>query len=218
MNLVILGAPGSGKGTQAARLAVRLAVPHLSTGDMLRAAVRDGTLLGRKAEKFMKAGELVPDDVIVGLIGEKQSSGDLDRGFVMDGFPRTVPQAEALDRLLEATGGGINRAVLLQVDEAEIIRRLSSRLYCRTCQAGFGQTANQPRMSGTCDRCGTILESRPDDSLEVIHNRLRVYKLQSLPVEAYYRTRSILLAITGVGTPDEIFARVIAGLNVKVDA
>ncbi len=217
MNLVFLGAPGSGKGTQAVRLAQRLAIPHLSTGDLLRAAVRDKTPLGRDAQKYMAAGELVPDAVIIGLIGEKQASGELDRGFILDGFPRTVPQAEALDALI-ADGAGIDRAVLLQVDGNEIVRRLSSRLYCETCQVIYGVATTPPRRTGVCDRCSGPLIHRPDDAPDVIEHRLGVYRRQSQQVEEYYRTRSLLLVIAGVGTPDEIFTRVTAGLNVKVDA
>jgi adenylate kinase len=217
MNLVFLGAPGSGKGTQAMRLARRLSIPHLSTGDLLRAAVRDDTPLGRDARKYMAAGELVPDAVIIGLIGEKQASGELGAGFILDGFPRTVTQAEALDALVGG-GAGIDRAVLLQVEGDEIVRRLSSRLYCETCQVIYGVVSTPPRRTGVCDRCSGPLVHRPDDAPDVIAHRLEVYRQQSRPVEEYYRTRSLLLVVAGLGTPDEIFSRVAAGLNVKVDA
>jgi len=217
MNLVFLGLPGSGKGTQAVRLARRLSMPHLSTGDLLRAAVRDKTPLGRDAEKYMKAGELVPDSVIIDLIGEKKASGDLDRGFILDGFPRTVPQAEALGELF-ADGHGIDKAILLEVDEDEIVRRLSNRLSCESCQVIYGQVTNPPKRPGMCDRCGGRLIQRQDDAPEVIKKRLGVYQEQSRPVEEYYRKRSLLLVIPGLGTPKEIFARVIAGLDITVDA
>lgn len=217
MNLVFLGAPGSGKGTQAMRLAHRLSIPHLSTGDLLRAAVRDNTPLGRDAQKYMAAGELVPDQVIIGLIGEKQAAGELARGFILDGFPRTVPQAEALDALV-GDGAGIDRAILLQVDRDEIVRRLSNRLYCEACQVIYGMATNPPRRAGVCDRCAGRLRPRADDAPDVIGHRLDVYRQQSQPVEEYYRTRSLLLMIAGVGTPDQIFSRVAAGLNVSVDA
>ncbi|MDD4052397.1 MAG: adenylate kinase [candidate division Zixibacteria bacterium] len=217
MNLVFLGLPGSGKGTQAVRLARRLSIPHLSTGDLLRAAVRDKTPRGRDAEKYMHAGELVPDSVIIELIGEKKASGELDRGFVMDGFPRTVPQAEALDALF-SNGHGIDRAVLLEVDEDEIVRRLSNRLSCETCHVIYGQVTNPPKREGICDLCGGHLGQRQDDEPEVIKKRLSVYQQQSRPVEEHYRKRSLLVVVPAVGTPDEIFARVIAGLDTKVNA
>lgn len=214
MNLIFLGAPGSGKGTQAVRLADKINVLHLSTGDLLRAAVKDGTELGKKAEGFMKAGELVPDDVIIGLIEEKQASGDLNNGFILDGFPRTIPQAEALDTMFERVGTKVDHAVLLDVDDEEIIKRLSGRMYCSGCQAGYNYPANMPKKEGVCDKCGGELVRRPDDMPDVVKNRLEVYKKQTQPIEDYYRGKSVLLPIKGVGTPDEIFNRICDGLKV----
>jgi adenylate kinase len=214
MNLIFLGAPGSGKGTQAVRLAEQIDVLHLSTGDLLRAAVKQGTDLGRKAEKFMKAGELVPDDILIDLIEEKQNAGDLNSGFILDGFPRTIPQAEALDAMFERAGTGIDKAVLLDVDDEEIIKRLSGRMYCSECQAGYNYPANMPKVEGVCDRCGGKLVRRPDDEPEVVKNRLDVYKKQTQPIEDYYRKQSVLLPIPGVGTPDDIFDRIRKGLDV----
>jgi len=214
MNLIFLGAPGSGKGTQAVRLAEKIDVLHLSTGDLLRAAVKNGTELGKKAESYMKAGELVPDNIIIGLIEEKQQAGDLNSGFILDGFPRTIPQAEALDAMFERVGTQIDKAVLLDVDDEEIIKRLSGRLYCTGCQAGYNYPANMPKVEGVCDKCGGKLIRRPDDEPEVVKNRLDVYKKQTQPIEDYYRTKSVLLPIPGVGTPDDIFLRIEKGLNV----
>jgi adenylate kinase len=214
MNLIFLGAPGSGKGTQAVRLAERISVLHLSTGDLLRAAVKNGTELGKKAEEYMKAGELVPDDIIIGLIEEKQKAGDLDSGFILDGFPRTIPQAEALDAMFERVGAKIDKAVLLDVDDEEIIKRLSGRMYCADCQAGYNYPANMPKVEGVCDKCGGKLVRRPDDEPEVVRNRLEVYKKQTQPIEDYYRNQSVLLEIPGVGTPDDIFTGVENGLGV----
>lgn len=214
MNLIFLGAPGSGKGTQAVRLAEKIKVLHLSTGDLLRAAVKNGTELGKKAESYMKAGELVPDNIIVGLIEEKQAAGDLNSGFILDGFPRTIPQAEALDAMFERIGTKIDKAVLLDVDDEEIIKRLSGRLYCTGCQAGYNYPANMPKVEGVCDKCGGKLIRRPDDEPEVVKNRLEVYKKQTQPIEDYYRAKSVLLPIPGVGSPDDIFHRIEKGLNV----
>ena len=214
MNLVFLGAPGSGKGTQAARLAQAMSVLHLSTGDLLRAALRGGTDLGRKADRYMKAGDLVPDDVIIGLIEEKRRAGDLDSGFILDGFPRTMSQAEALDAFFEQAGDGIDRAVFLEVDDEEIIKRLSGRMFCPDCQAGYNYPVSMPRHEGVCDKCGGRLARRPDDEPEVVKNRLAVYRKQTKPIEGYYRTKSVLLEVEGVGTPDDIFARIKKGLGV----
>jgi len=213
MNLIFLGAPGSGKGTQAVRLAEKIKVLHLSTGDLLRAAVKNGTELGKKAEGFMKAGELVPDDIIIGLIEEKQKSGELNNGFILDGFPRTIPQAEALDAMFARVGTKVDKAVLLDVDDEEIIKRLSGRMYCSGCQAGYNYPANMPKKEGVCDKCGGELMRRPDDMPEVVKNRLDVYKKQTQPIEDYYRKQSVILAIEGVGTPDDIFNRIVKGLG-----
>ncbi len=192
MNLIFLGPPGSGKGTQAVRLAEKVNVLHLSTGDLLRAAVANGTELGKKAEGFMKAGELVPDDIIIGLIEEKQKAGDLTGGFILDGFPRTIPQAEALDVMFDRGGMKIDNTVLLSVPDEEIVKRLSSRV--------------------------TVVDGkeirRPDDQPEVVRNRLEVYRKQTQPIEDYYRNKGVLLEIHGVGTMDEIFDRICIGLGV----
>lgn len=213
MNLVFLGAPGSGKGTQAARLADRLSLAHLSTGDLLRAAVKDGTELGRKAESFMKAGELVPDEVIIALIEEKRNAGELNGGCIFDGFPRTLPQAQALDALFGRADAKIDRAVFLDVADDEIIGRLSGRFYCAQCQTGYNDRINMPEKPGICDRCGGRVVRRPDDEPDVVKTRLDVYRKQTRPIEDYYRRRSVLLEIHGAGTPDEIFDRIWKGLG-----
>ncbi|MEE9441282.1 MAG: adenylate kinase [candidate division Zixibacteria bacterium] len=214
MNLIFLGAPGSGKGTQAVRLAEKISALHLSTGDLLRAAVKNGTELGKKAEGYMKAGELVPDDIIIGLIEEQQNNGKLKNGFILDGFPRTIPQAEALSEMFERSGAKIDYAVLLDVDDEEIIKRLSGRMYCGDCQSGYNYPANMPKEEGVCDQCGGKLVRRPDDEPEVVKNRLDVYKKQTQPIEDYYKGQSLLLPIPGIGTPNEIFDRIVKGLGV----
>jgi adenylate kinase len=215
VNLVFLGAPGSGKGTQAARLAQKLALAHLSTGDLLRAAVQDSTELGLKARQYMDIGELVPDDIIVGLLDEKLAAGALNGGCILDGFPRTMPQAQALDTLFGRAGRQIDNALVLLVDDDEIIKRLSGRRYCTQCQAGYHDSFHRPKVAGICDACGGTLARRPDDEPEVIKHRLAVYRAQTRPIEGYYRGKSVLVEIAGMGTPDEIFARVLKGLGIN---
>lgn len=215
MNVIFLGPPGSGKGTQAERLARHARLAHLSTGDLLRAAVRDDTELGRKAEGYMKAGELVPDEIIIGLIEAKMTNGTLQNGFILDGFPRTIPQAEALDVMFDRTRSRLDRAVLLDVEDDEIVRRLSGRFACTQCQAGYNYPMSVPAKEGICDRCGGALARRPDDEPAVVKNRLNVYKRQTQPIEEFYRRKSVLLEIRGAGTPDEIFGRITQGLGVQ---
>lgn len=186
MNLVFLGPPGSGKGTQAVRLAKEKALVHLSTGDVLRAAVKAGTELGQQADRYMSRGELVPDNLIISLIEEKIAAGELDNGFILDGFPRTVPQAKSLDEMFAKHKIALDRAVLLDVDDAEILKRLKGR-------------AEQ--------------EGRADDTEEVVKNRLEVYRKQTQPIEDLYRQQSILVAIPGVDTPDNIYASILTALN-----
>ena len=217
MNLVFLGAPGSGKGTQAGRLALRLAASHLATGDLLRAAVNAGSNLGRQAEAFMNAGELVPDEVIIGLIVEKQRMGELNGGFILDGFPRTLPQATALEKMCAEVGAGIDRAVLLEVEDDEIVRRLSGRLYCTRCHAGYNvhHDDSRPQAEGVCDRCHGPLTRRGDDDAGVIRNRVQVFRSQIRPIAEYYRSQSVLLTIAGNGTPDEVFSRIAEELGLE---
>lgn len=213
MNLIFLGPPGSGKGTQAKRLADKVSILHLSTGDLLRVAVKEGTELGKKAKAYMEAGELVPDDIIIGLIEEKQKAGDLNKGFILDGFPRTIPQAEALDDMFDRVNAKIDHAVLLDVEDGEIIKRLSGRMYCTDCQAPYNYPNNMPKKEGVCDKCGGKLIRRPDDEPDVVKNRLEVYKKQTQPIEDYYDRKSLLLAIPGIGSPDDIFNRIVTKLD-----
>jgi adenylate kinase len=213
MNLVFLGVPGSGKGTQAGRLAKKMAIGHLSTGDLLRTAVHEGTPLGKKADAYMKAGELVPDGIIIGLIEEKMKNEAQADGFVLDGFPRTMTQATALDAMFAAAGTRLNRAILLAVDDDEIIRRLSGRMHCTSCLTGYHCPTNLPARGDRCDVCGGRLIRRPDDEPDVIRHRLEVYRRQTQPIEDYYRRQAVLLEIYGIGTPDEIFGKITAGLG-----
>lgn len=210
MNLVFLGPPGSGKGTQAVRLAESKGLVHLSTGDLLRDAIKAGTELGKRAEGSMKAGNLVPDDLIVGLIEDKIASGSLVNGFILDGFPRTIPQAESLKNMLVKNDIALEKVVLIAVDDDEIVRRLSGRWFCPTCQATYNQPARMPKSEGVCDNDGVELLKRPDDEEAVVRNRLEVYKKQTLPIEDFYRKESILAEVSGECSPDEVFDSILA--------
>jgi adenylate kinase len=205
MNLIFLGPPGSGKGTQAARLSAKLGLVHLSTGDMLREAVKKQTPLGLEAEGFMKRGELVPDSLIVGLIEQKVANGELKSGFILDGFPRTIPQAESLKQMMAKNGIKLDHAVLFDVPDEEIVRRLSGRWHCPTCNAGYNYPMQLPKVDGKCDKDGTQLQRRPDDEESVVRNRLSVYQRQTKPIEDYYRKELLLAEIKADVAPDLVF-------------
>ncbi len=205
MNLVFLGPPGSGKGTQADRLSQRTGMSHLSTGDMLRAAVKAGTVLGKTAEGYMKRGELVPDDLLIAIIKEKIDTGELNEGFILDGFPRTIPQAESLKKMLEENDANLDCAILFNVSDEEVVKRLSGRWFCPVCNTGYNYPMKLPRQEGVCDNDGTELKRRPDDQPEVVQNRLEVYKKQTQPIEDFYREESKLVVINGEQSPDRVF-------------
>ncbi len=213
MNLIFLGPPGSGKGTQAVRLSQAKGVVHLSTGDLLRDAVKAGTELGRQADDYMKKGELVPDALIIGLIEGKIVAGELSNGFILDGFPRTVPQAESLKTMFDKNGIALDKAVLIAVSDEEIVKRLSGRWFCPTCQATYNYPANVPRKEGVCDKDDAKLQRRPDDEESVVRNRLEVYKRQTQPIEDFYRTGSYLAEVSGVDTPDNVFRSVLKAVG-----
>jgi adenylate kinase len=206
MRIVLLGPPGAGKGTQARRLAARWSVPQISTGDMLREAVAGGTPLGVEARRFMEAGELVPDTVIIGLVRERLGRPDGRKGFVLDGFPRTVTQAEALDRLLETEGTPLERVVLFEMADEETVARLSGRLVCRNCGRNYHRTLSPSRAPDRCDACGGELYQRPDDDEATVRRRLAVYAQDTRPLVEYYRTRGLLTTISGAGTMDAVHA------------
>ena len=213
MNLVFLGPPGSGKGTQAARLSKKMNIVHLSTGDLLREAVKNGTELGKQAEGYMKKGELVPDSLIIGLIEDKIAAGALRNGFILDGFPRTVPQAESLKAMFAKNSMKLDNAVLIAVSDDEIVQRLSGRWFCPTCQRTYNYPANVPKQEGKCDDDGDTLQRRPDDEEDVVRNRLEVYKKQTQPIEDFYRKESLLVEVRGEDTPDNVFEGILKVLS-----
>jgi adenylate kinase len=204
-NLVFLGPPGSGKGTQAVRLSQKLNLTHLSTGDLLRQAVKEATELGKQAEAYMKQGQLVPDHLLIGLIESKIASGELNDGFILDGFPRTLAQAQSLKKMLHKNNMALEAAILLEVSDEEVVKRLSGRWFCPKCQAIYNYPTNMPKREGMCDRDGGKLQRRPDDEEAVVRNRLDVYKKQTQPIEDFYREESILSEIDGERSPDEVF-------------
>jgi adenylate kinase len=199
VRLVFLGPPGAGKGTQARELAREWSVPQIATGDMLREAAAAGTPLGREAKRYMDQGALVPDDVIVGLIAERLAQPDAKRGFILDGFPRTIPQAHALDRLLAELGQRLDRVVFFDVSEPELLRRLTGRRVCRACQTAFHLVSAPPRRAGVCDKCGGELYQRDDDSEATVRKRLEVYATQTAPLLDYYDERGLLTRVSGEG-------------------
>ncbi len=196
MLLVMLGPPGSGKGTQASRLADTLELKHLSTGDMLRNAVKNRTELGKEAKGYMDMGDLVPDSLILDMIKETITL-DKGKGFIFDGFPRTIPQAEGLDEMLESVDEKLDQALNLEVSDEEVIKRLSGRYFCPNCQATYNYPSNLPKKEGICDNCGSKLQKRKDDTEEVVKNRLEVYKKQTEPLIDYYKDKSILVNVDG---------------------
>jgi adenylate kinase len=220
MRLVLMGPPGAGKGTQGARLSERLGVPRYSTGDMLREARRAGTGLGEEARRYMDAGELVPDSVILGLIEEALKSAEATAGFILDGFPRTVAQAEGLRDVLARRGEALDAVIDLQVPEAELVRRLGARRVCPEC--GSVWSADRPEsdaQGAPCPECGTGLVQREDDRPETVRRRLDVYRAQTEPVLAWYRAGSVpVLAISGTGDVDEVQRRMRDRLSEGADA
>ena len=214
MQIILLGAPGSGKGTQAKLIATRKGIPHISTGDMLREAVRSGTELGRKAEPIMKAGALVPDDLMVGIIGERLEKEDASRGYVLDGFPRTVVQAEKLERLMMAGNGkGETHVVHLLVPDEVIVQRIAARRSCPACGAVFHLENAPPAVADVCDACGASLLARADDTEESVRKRLEAFHRQTMPVVKYYEAKGWLREVDGLGSVDEVFERIDETLN-----
>ena len=207
MKIIFIGPPGSGKGTQAKRLASRFDIPHISTGDMLREAVADGTPLGREAAPIMAAGALVPDDLMIGIINERMAKPDAQKGFILDGFPRTLVQAEKLDGIV-GNGQEPLRVLQLLVPDDAIVRRITLRRTCAQCGAIYHLENNPPAQGSVCDRCGAEVIARPDDTEEAVRKRLESFHRQTMPVATYYKSKQLLREVDGVGPLDLVFERI----------
>lgn len=213
MNLILLGPPGAGKGTQAKMLTERFGIPQISTGDILRAAVREGTPMGVKAKSFMDAGGLVPDEVVVGIVRERLQNPDCAAGFILDGFPRTVAQADALKETLRGLGKDLDAVISLEVDADALVTRLTGRRTCRDCGRGYHVAFDPPKVKDICDACGGPLLQREDDREETIRKRLEVYAEQTSPLIDYYRREGLLTSIDGMQDIDVVQERVLAALR-----
>ncbi|MEU6982776.1 adenylate kinase [Streptomyces sp. NPDC046324] len=214
MRIVLVGPPGAGKGTQAAFLAKNLDIPHISTGDLFRANISQGTELGVKAKAYMDAGDLVPDEVTIGMAKDRMEQADAANGFLLDGFPRNVAQAEALDVVLKAEDMQLDAVLDLEVPEDEVVKRIAGRRICRNDSAHvFHVTYTPPKAEGVCDVCGGELYQRDDDSEETVRRRLEVYHTQTEPIIDYYRAQNLVVTISALGKVDEVTARAMAALK-----
>jgi len=213
MRIMLMGPPGAGKGTQAEMLVKDLNIPHISTGDMFRAAIKNGTELGKKAKNFMDAGQLVPDEVTVGIVRERLSQSDCAQGFLLDGFPRTLAQADALGDTLDALGVKLDAVVNIQVGRDDLIVRLTGRRVCRGCGATYHMVFNTPRKDGVCDKCSGELHQRDDDSLETVASRLDVYERQTQPLIRYYQGKGLLVNIDGTQDVGAVFNDIMKALG-----
>ena len=208
MKLIFIGPPGSGKGTQAKRLAQQHGIPHISTGDMLREAIADGTELGRQAAPIVSSGGLVSDDLILGIVDDRLNKADAKKGFILDGFPRTLVQAEGLDKIVSGNGGTDLRVLQLLVPDEAIVRRIVLRRSCSNCGAIYHLENQPPANDSVCDRCGAEVIARPDDNETAVRKRLEAFHKQTLPVATYYRAKSVLREVDGIGPIDEVFERI----------
>ena len=214
MNLILLGPPRAGKGTQAKRLEQRLGLVQLATGDMLRAAVGSGSALGRRVKEIIEAGKLVPDAVMIEMIAARIAEPDAAKGFILDGFPRTLPQAEALDAMLAERGRALDYVILMEVDEKALVERIAGRFSCRGCGASYHERFHPPRVPGVCDVCGSRdLVHRADDRPEAVRTRLAAYRNQTAPILPYYRSRGILRTVDGMAEIDEVTRQIEAVLE-----
>ena len=213
MKIIMLGAPGAGKGTQAKMLAEKYGIPHISTGDIFRANIKNGTELGAKAKEYMDKGLLVPDELVVDLIMDRFKADDCKNGYILDGFPRTIPQAEALDAALAANGEKIDYAVNVEVPDENIVNRMSGRRACLSCGATYHIEHIPPKKEGICDKCGQELVLRDDDKPETVLNRLKVYHDQTQPLIDFYTKKNVLKTVDGTKDMKEVFADIVAILG-----
>lgn len=209
MKMILLGPPGAGKGTQAEILSKRFSIPTISTGNILRAAVKNGTPVGLKAKEYMDAGKLVPDEVIIGVISERLAEPDCANGFILDGVPRTIPQAEALEK----AGVVFDRVISLEISDEEIVSRMSGRRVCTACGAPYHVTAKPPKTEGVCDACGGALSQRDDDKPEVVLGRLKVYHTETAPLKDFYNARGVLLSVSNRPTPEDTFQAILSAMG-----
>ena len=213
LNVLLLGPQGAGKGTQAKRLSARIGVPQVSTGDILRQAVKDGTELGKQAGPIMAAGKLVPDDLVVSIVDERLMQPDAAKGFILDGFPRTIPQAEKLGEALAKHGKALDAVVSLEVPTETLVERISGRRSCPRDGSVYHIVQNPPRREGVCDLCGATLVQRDDDKPESVRTRMQAYEAQTAPLKDYYARLGLLRVVDGVGAPEAIEAAVVAALK-----
>ena len=213
LNLILLGPPGAGKGTQAERLQEDFPLAYVATGDILRAAIQSYTPLGSRAKEFIDKGQLVPDELVLDLIAERLSQPGTERGFLLDGFPRTIPQAEGLARMLDERGKKLDHVLVLDAADEELVMRIAGRRTCESCQSTYHVVAKPPRVAGVCDRCGGMLIQRSDDSEEIIRNRLREYAAKTRPVLDYFeKAKWPVRRIDATGNMDQIFGRIYAAV------
>jgi adenylate kinase len=215
MRIIFLGPPGAGKGTQAKMLIERYGIPQISTGDILRAAVKEGTPMGKKAKEYMDAGKLVPDEVVIGIMQDRLKEPDCSKGFILDGFPRTVAQAEALEKMLKELNMPINKVLALNVPDEVLLERLTGRRTCKSCGQMYHIKFDPPKKENVCDKCGGELFQRDDDKEETIKNRLSVYHAQTAPLLDFYGSKGLVEKIDGTKSPDEIFNAIIKVLEGK---
>jgi adenylate kinase len=213
MNLILLGPPGAGKGTQAKMMIDRYRIPQISTGDILRAALKERTPLGLKAKEYMDKGLLVPDEVVIDIIQARLKEPDCKNGYILDGFPRTVAQAQALDKVLLAMNSGIDHVISIEVDKGELIKRLTGRRTCRQCGRGYHAIFDPPLNKDLCDKCQGELYQRDDDNEDTVRNRLEVYDSQTFPLIQYYKEKDLVRSIDGQGGIQQIFDRIVQVLK-----
>lgn len=213
MHILLMGPPGAGKGTQAERLVDEYKIPHISTGDMFRAAVKQGTELGKEAKRYMDAGGLVPDVVTIGIVREGLSKPECGKGFILDGFPRTTEQAEALDGILKDAGIKLTAVLNIEVPDSDLVERVTGRRICKSCGATYHVSFNPTKVEGVCDKCGGTLYQRDDDKEETVKNRLKAYHSQTEPLISYYKAQGVYVEIDGTQAIDKVYADVKASLE-----